>query len=326
MKSIYEEQEKTWVDIIYPDISSDLWDMEDFIVTSDNRYVLRMTETDGWRHIYKINVLTGDKMLLTPGNYDIARYYIATDKYVYFSASPANSIQRFLYCISLSGAGDSTRITPAEFSGVNLYTISPNGKYAIHEHSNINTLYSYRLISLPKHGTIKLLNNNKAYKEEISKLQLPENKFFTLTAKDGIKVDGRMTLPVGFNADKKYPVLFYVYGEPLEQVATDSWVSVWNIMLAQQEYIIIAIDNRGSPCLRGSEWRKSIYRKSGIISSHDQAAADREVFKCFCSDTRRFIKLVSLWRLYQVSRDLTVNTQVTQVMVIIGDIFLNLPS
>jgi dipeptidyl-peptidase-4 len=39
------------------------------------------------------------------------------------------------------------------------------------------------------------------------------------------------------------------------------------------------MDNRGTPCLKGSEWRKSIYRKIGVLNSSDQAAAAREVLK-----------------------------------------------
>jgi dipeptidyl-peptidase-4 len=291
LQAIYEELENTWVDLIYPDISVDGWEMEDLIITTDNRYVLRMSETKGWRHIYKINVFTGEPTLLTPGDYDVARYYAANDKYVYFSASPSNSTQRYLYRVSLSGRGDTARLTPAVYSGVNWYNISKNGKYSIHKHSNINTPPAYKLISLPSHHTIKILTENTAYKEKINNLQLPLSKFFTVTTEDGIKVDGIITLPVGFDDGKKYPVLFYVYGEPWEQVATDSWGSLWNIMLAQRGYITIAMDNRGSPCLKGSEWRKSIYRKIGVVNSHDQAMAAREVLKWNFVDTAR----IAVW-------------------------------
>jgi dipeptidyl-peptidase-4 len=44
-------------------------------------------------------------------------------------------------------------------------------------------------------------------------------------------------------------------------------------MLTQQGYIVISIDNRGTPAPRGREWRKSIYRQIGILASADQAKA-----------------------------------------------------
>ena len=40
---------------------------------------------------------------------------------------------------------------------------------------------------------------------------------------DGVKLDGWMIKPPGFDPTKKYPVLFYVYGEPAAQTVVDSW-------------------------------------------------------------------------------------------------------
>lgn len=58
-------------------------------------------------------------------------------------------------------------------------------------------------------------------------------------------------------------------------------------MLAQKGYLVIMMDNRGTPCLKGSAWRKSIYRKIGVINAADQAAAAREVLKWDFVDTGR---------------------------------------
>ena len=45
--------------------------------------------------------------------------------------------------------------------------------------------------------------------------------------------------------------------------------------LAEAGYIIISIDNRGTPAPRGTAWRKVIYGTVGDLSSKDQAAAVR---------------------------------------------------
>ena len=50
-------------------------------------------------------------------------------------------------------------------------------------------------------------------------------------------------------------------------------------MLAQQGYVVMSFDNRGTKSPRGRTWRKSIYRKIGIIPPADQAAAARMVLK-----------------------------------------------
>jgi dipeptidyl-peptidase-4 len=43
-------------------------------------------------------------------------------------------------------------------------------------------------------------------------------------------------------------------------------------MLAQRGYIVASIDGRGTPSLKGRNWRNSIYKKIGIVSSEDQVA------------------------------------------------------
>jgi dipeptidyl-peptidase-4 len=71
-------------------------------------------------------------------------------------------------------------------------------------------------------------------------------------------------------------VLFYVYGEPAGQTVLDRWEGryyPWHLLLAQKGYVIMSVDNRGTPAPRGRAWRKCIYRQIGILASQDQAAA-----------------------------------------------------
>ena len=67
--------------------------------------------------------------------------------------------------------------------------------------------------------------------------------------------------------------------------------NLWHFMLAQKGYIIITMDNRGVPTLKGREWRKSIYRKIGIINTKDQGEAAEEVLKWNFIDPNR----VAVW-------------------------------
>jgi dipeptidyl-peptidase-4 len=292
LKNIYEEKEDTFVEIAYPDVSADEWEMEDLIPVNNGQEVLRLSETGGWRHLIKINLYTGHITNLTPGRYDVARFYAAAGRYAYFNASPANSTQRYLYRVSLTGKGDTVRLTPPAFSGVNLYRISPNGMFAVHSHSNSKTPGTVQLISIPDHKNIRVLAANAAFREKIRSLAFPSGSFFSVTTADGVSMDGFMSRPHDFDPGKKYPVLFYVYGEPWEQVAADKWPdNLWHTMLVQRGYIVIAMDNRGSPSLKGSAWRKSIYAKEGVINSRDQAMAAAEVLRWGFVDTSR----IAVW-------------------------------
>jgi dipeptidyl aminopeptidase/acylaminoacyl peptidase len=81
---------------------------------------------------------------------------------------------------------------------------------------------------------------------------------------------------------KTYPLIVYVYGEPAGQTVVDKWGGdqmLWHNMLAQQGYVVMSFDNRGTPAPRGRQWRKSVYRQIGILASADQAAAVKSVLK-----------------------------------------------
>ena len=287
LSKIYTENEETWIELLYPDISSSGWGNNDLLIVDEGRSFLRMTENDAWRHVYKVDIASGKKILITPGKYDIASVKQTTKKELYFIASPDNSTQRYLYSTSLKGGGDPIKLTPATREGVNNYNISPNGKYALHTHESTKTPKTVKFISLPNHKTIKTLVANTIYSEQLTKLATPEVKFSTVSIGDGIEIDVRMILPLDFDATKKYPVLFHVYGEPWGQVAVDKQIGLWNIFLAQKGYVIIDMDNRGTPCLKGSAWRKSIYRKVGLLNTHDQAAAAKELLKLDYLDAER---------------------------------------
>ncbi|WP_296699616.1 DPP IV N-terminal domain-containing protein [Algoriphagus sp.] len=291
LKKVYSESEETWVDLAYPDLSRYGWSDNSLPIVDEGKAFLRMTENDAWRHIYKIEIATGKKTLITPGDFDVASFGGVTDKEVYFIASPENPTQRYLFAIDLEGKGKLRRITPESFAGVNKYDISPNGQFAVHNHQSTSEPMTIQLISLPKHETIKNLVENTAYKQKLASLDLPEIKFEKVTTSEGVTMDARIIYPVDFDENKKYPVLFHVYGEPWSTVATDTQVGLFNIMLAQKGYVIIDMDNRGTPTLKGSAWRKIIYRNIGKVNVKDQGLAAKEILKLPYLDESR----VAVW-------------------------------
>jgi dipeptidyl-peptidase-4 len=92
-----------------------------------------------------------------------------------------------------------------------------------------------------------------------------------------------MITPANFEPEKKYPIIFYVYGEPAGSTVQDAWQGgdLWHHYLAQQGYVVVSIDNRGTRTPRGRDWRKSIYGQIGILATHDQAAAAKKLFKTY---------------------------------------------
>jgi dipeptidyl-peptidase-4 len=279
--NVFTDQDKAWLDVV-----------DDWIWFDKGKEFSWLSDKDGWRHFYRISSKGDAEQLVTIGDYDVIQILEINDKngYVYFIASPDNPTQRYLYRTPLNGSGKMEQLSPETQPGSHSYQIAPGGAYAFHTYSNINTPPTIDLVSLPKHKTVRVLVDNIKTKEAVEVLAKENVEFFKVKTVDDVEMDGFIIRPPEFDENKKYPVLFYVYGEPAGQTARDSWGGsgqLWFYMLAQQGYIVITMDNRGTPSPKGRAWRKSLYRKIGVVNSRDQAMAVNEVSKWKFVDSDR---------------------------------------
>ncbi|MBV9986572.1 MAG: S9 family peptidase [Chitinophagaceae bacterium] len=291
--SIYEEKDPAWIDI------ASSWDSDydyggwDWL--NGGKEFIWATEKDGWRHLYRVGRDGRNETLITRGNFDVMDINAIDEKsgYVYFYASPDNATQRYLYRSKLDGSAAAERLSPANQNGTHSYSVSPTGLFAQHSFSNYYTPGSREWVSLPDHKSLNGDNVNAAVaKADKSKSNV---EFFKVKTVDGIEMDGWMSKPTNFDPAKKYPVVFFVYTEPAGQNAKDVYGAGSNFLyrgsMANDGYVYITMDNRGTPAPKGREWRKSIYRKVGLLNIHDQAMAAKEVLKWNYIDTSR----VAVW-------------------------------
>ena len=198
----------------------------------------------------------------------------------YFLASPDNPTQCYLYRAALNGDGRVERLTPAGSPGTHTYQISTKARWAFHTYENFDTPPVISLISLPDHQMVRVLEGNQALQEKVAALKKRPAEFFRQTIAEDLQLDGWFVKPPDFDPAQKYPLLFYVYGEAAGQTVLDSWGgkrALWHMMLAQQGYLVMSLDNRGTPAPRGRAWRKGIYRQVGILTTADQAAAAQAI-------------------------------------------------
>ena len=79
--------------------------------------------------------------------------------------------------------------------------------------------------------------------------QLSSIEFLTVKTHLGMDMNAWMMKPPDFDAARKYPVILYVAGGPGEQIVREAWggdISLWLALMAQNGYIVFAVDNRGS--------------------------------------------------------------------------------
>ena len=271
---------------IYTDTDEAFLNIHDNIVWLENSNAFTWTsEKDGWLHLYKISKDGKTVSLITKGNFDVVNinYIDTTNGYVYYIASPENYLQRYLYRSKLDGTGNAERVTPTNLTGQNSYQLSSDAKYAIHVFENAQTPKRYSLISLPDHHEIKLLEDNAILKNNIAALGLRPKEFFKVDIGE-VVFDAWVIKPINFDPQKKYPTIFHVYGEPASSTVQDNWGTgdnLWHQYLANQGYIVISVDNRGTKVPRGRAWRKSIYRQIGLLAADDQAKAAQKICTLF---------------------------------------------
>ena len=295
-KLIYTEKDEAWIDVMSPWANPYTLDFRHkFHWINNGKEFIWTSEKDGWNHVYKITSDGSKETLITKGNFDVMEIRLVDEKnnLLYYLASPVNATQQYLYKTKLDGTGKSEMVSPAALQGTHGYNLSNNGKYAMHRFSNAFTKPVNELIILPQHkplvGTESIQSRLKSAQEE------KKTEFFKITTEEGIEMDGWMVKPKNFDPQKKYPVLFFVYTEPAGANVHDSYGAgqnnLFNGDLAEEGYIYMTIDNRGTPVPKGRHWRKSIYRKIGTLNIRDQALAAKEVLKWSFVDPER----IAVW-------------------------------
>ncbi|MHC4692431.1 MAG: S9 family peptidase [Planctomycetota bacterium] len=273
VRTILTETDEAWIDM-----------HDDLKWLDDGKSFTWVSERDGWRHLYLVSRSGSEIKILTPGQFDVISIQSIDEEggWVYYIASPDNPTQRYLYRTPLDGSGKVERITPADPEGTHTYQVSKDSKWAFHTYSSFGKPPIIELVGLPGHKTKKVLVDNSKLRSNLDEFKRMPVEFFRVDIGEGVQLDGWCMKPHDFDPENQYPLFFYVYGEPAGQTARDTWGGkgyLWHLMLTQQGYLVMNVDNRGTPSPRGRAWRKCVYRQIGILASADQAAATRAIIK-----------------------------------------------
>ncbi len=290
VKQIFHETNDAWAVGSQGTESGLTWirDGDAFIVVS---------EKDGWRHAFVYSREGKELSLLTPGKYDIIDRATVDESggWYYFYASPDNGTQKYLYRVPLDESGTLERITPLDQPGTHEYDFSPDSQWAFHTWSRMDSPPIVELIELSGHRVVRVLEDNSELRSKVKQLIAHPTEFLQLEIGDGISMDAWMIKPANFDESKKYPVFIYVYGEPYAQTVLDKWGTSqadFHRVVADMGYLVVSIDNRGTPAPKGAAWRRSIFGQLGPLSTEDQAAALKELGR-----TRPYVDLtrVGIW-------------------------------
>jgi len=289
VRRIYVERNSAWAVASYGINSGLDW------VRGGAAFVV-LSEKDGWRRAY-LYTRGGDELaVLTPDGIDVIdRGWIDEEGgWLYYYASPDNGTQRFLYRTALDGRSGPERVTPADQSGCHRYDASPDSRWAFHTRSSFEQPPVIELIRLPEHEIVRGIEDNAELRERAAPFLAGNSEFLELDIGGGVVMDAWMIKPRDFDPDRRYRLFVYVYGEPHAQTVLDQWSGnqLYHQTVADLGYIVVSIDNRGTPAPKGAAWRRAVFGSLGPLSTEEQAAGVRELGR-----TRPYIDLsrVAVW-------------------------------
>ena len=261
-KLIYSEEAKTYIDI-----------HDNIRFLSDGNTFLWTSETDGYNHIYTVEMNSGKSTQVTKGSFDVTEVYGVNEqnKKIYYQAAEESPMERHIYSINIDGT-EKQKLTPDR--GTHQAQFSGDFSYFIHVHSTANSPLT---VSLRRQNgeLVKVLKTNEALRGRLAQFNLSEKEFFTIENAEGTPMNAWIIKPPDFNKKKKYPVFMYVYGGPGSNTVSDSWdghTYMWHQLLAQQGYIVVSVDGRGTGN-RGRDYKHSTYLQLGKYETEDQIAA-----------------------------------------------------
>jgi len=234
--------------------------------TKDN--FVYVSEKNGFAHAYLYTINGIQERQLTSGNWDVTALYgyNPVTKTAYYQSAEESPLRRSIYKIDAKGV--KTKLSA--LAGINSATFSSNFQYFVNTFSNTTTPAVVSICD-EKGKQLIVLNDNSDLKNLLQTLRYPQKEFFTFTTSQGDILNGWMMKPVNFDPNRKYPALMIQYSGPDSQEVLDRYNMDWDVYLASQGYVVVAIDGRGTGA-RGEAFRKCTYMNLGIIESDDQIA------------------------------------------------------
>lgn len=279
--------------VILTDSDSAYVDVQDPVWLNRDGQFLWMSDRTGWAQVFLYDRSGRLVRQVTRDGSDVTGI-LGVDEgrgEIYVQQAAPNPTQRHIFRYSLRN-GRGQQITTGR--GWHSMNVSPNSRYAVMTHSDINTPSVATLVELPSTRVVRWLASNDTLKQRVARLQLSPVTFLKIPSADGsTMLDAYRIVPPQFDSTKKHPVLMYVYGGPAAPTVGDAWGGsrfLWHQMLAQKGYVVVSVDNRGA-AMRGRNFRKQTQYRVGTLESDDQIAAARWIGRQSWGDASR----IGIW-------------------------------
>jgi dipeptidyl-peptidase 4 len=273
VKTLFEETDDKYVEPLVPML----------FMKNDPAQFIWQSNRDGWNHLYLYD--TSGKLIrqMTRGSWEVLELkgFDAKGENLFYVSTMQSPANRSLCELNIkSGLNFLNTKEPAVHSTL----ISMDGNSFL---DNFSTISKPRTIQLIGSGKPKILLQASNPLNDYQQGSLSE---FTIRNHGGDSLFCRMFKPVGFTANKKYPVIVYWYGGPHAQLVLNSWNGgagdYWFQFMAERGYIVFTVDTRGSDN-RGRAFEQTIFREQGKVQMEDLMDAVNYLGATSFADTSR---------------------------------------
>lgn len=259
-----------------------------FLPWDDTKAVMQ-SQRDGYNHLYLLDLsktLSAPKATdfadggatldyvpvtqLTSGKWVVQEMvgFSQKSRSIIYMGNEQDPRQSLVYSVPAKG-GKRTQIGVAD--GVHNISLNADGSQFIDSYSSPTLPHNIDLVETKSGKVQNILTAQDPWKEQ--GYNIPEITSGSIKAADGeTDLYYRMVKPVGFDPNKKYPAVVYVYGGPHAHNVDARWhwcLRGWEAYMAQQGYLLFILDNRGSEW-RGRAFEQATFRHLGDVEMQDQ--------------------------------------------------------
>lgn len=228
---------------------------------------------DGYDHLgYFTPLDNAEPVHLTSGRWEVVKAPSAVDlahNTVYFVSTMRSPIERQIYSVKLDGS-ELKSVTDTSIDGYYDVSFSKRSGYALLSYNGPNVPWQ-KVISTPSNPVsyTHAIEENPGIKALAAQHELPIQIYSTVTI-DNFTLQVVERRPPHFDAKKRYPVIFYLYGGPNSQTVDKKWnIDYQAYMAANLGYIVVTVDGRGTGFM-GRAARCIIRGNIGYYEANDQ--------------------------------------------------------
>lgn len=258
VKTLFEEKNERYVEPEEPAV----------FVPGNNAQFVWQSERDDFNHLYLYDI--SGKMLrqLSKGAMPVTKFYgfSADGERCFYQMADETGLNRYIFSSNLK-TGEITRLNDDE--GTHHGLVNSTGEWVLDVFSNTATPRFVYVHAVQNPAERRIVFGAK---NPLDGYQIGLTRLVTIPSIGGPVLNARMILPPDFDAKKKYPAIVNVYNGPRVQLVTNTWLGggdLWMHRLAQEGYVVFALDGRGS-ANRGFAFESAVHRRMGDAEIEDQ--------------------------------------------------------